>query len=140
MEPKDTMDFVSNLTDHINENLTMPIIMKMGYLKDAESFVIYPTPGSRVTTEFYDGTKERDLNYDIAMQSQDQEALEASLWTVQNHLENLEELPSKNGSYDFDEIIIGDKPFIDQINEQGWFVFMLKITAKVTTYKKGSVQ
>lgn len=131
------MDFVSNLTDHINEDLTLPMPLKMGYLSDGESFVVYPTPGSRITREFYDGTKERDLNYDLAMQSQDQETLQAALWVVQNDLENLAELPSKNGSYTFDKIIVGDKPFINQIDEQGWFVFMLSITAKIETYKEG---
>lgn len=133
------MDLISNFTDHINDNLNMPMPLKMGYLSEGESFVVYPTPGSRVVREFYDGTKERELNYDLAMQSKDQQALQAALWIAQSDLENLAELPSKNGSYDFDEIIIGDKPFINQIDDQGWFVFMLRITIKVTTYKKESV-
>lgn len=136
----DLIDFLVNLVDHVNEDLDIPMPLKMGYLGEAESFVIYPTPGSRVTNEFYDGTKDRDLNYDIAMQSKSQELLQEALWRVHNDVENITELPSENGSYDFDEIVVADKPFISQVDEQGWFVFMLSVTAKITTYnKKGSV-
>jgi len=133
------MDILSNFVDHINNDLTMPMPLKMGYLSDGESFVIYPIPGSRVANEFYDGTKERELNYDIAMQSKDQQALQAALWIVQDDLETLKELPSQNDSYDFNEIVIVDKPFINQIDEQGWFVFMLSITIKIITHKRESV-
>ena len=99
------VDFLVNLVDHVNEDLDMPMPLKMGYLGEEDSFVIYPTPGSRVTREYYDGTKDRDLNYEIAMQSKSQELLQESLWCVHNDIENITELPSVNGSYDFDEIV-----------------------------------
>jgi len=50
--------------------------------------------------------------------------------------ENLKELESQDGSFEFEELIITDKPFINQADEQGWFVFLLDIQAKITVFKE----
>ena len=61
------MDFLDRLQDKINELPHLPVEIKQGYLGESESFVIYPLPGSRTVTEYMDGTKERLLNYELAM-------------------------------------------------------------------------
>src|SRR5690625_46410 len=99
------MDFMERLNDHINTIPLLPIESKMGYLGTDESLVIYPLPGSRVIAEYMDGTKDWQMNYEVAMKSKLQSKIHATLWMIQNELEVLEELESKDGSFQFDELI-----------------------------------
>ena len=129
------MDFVERLTDRINAIPNLPTTCRMGYLGAEESLVIYPMPGSRVVTEFMDGVTEQQLNFEIAMKSKMQSKVHATLWLIQTELEKLKTLESQNGSFEFEELLITNKPFINQIDEQGWFVFLLDIQAKITVFK-----
>nr|WP_156248169.1 minor capsid protein [Enterococcus gallinarum] len=116
----------------------MPLKCVLGYLppKD-EAFVLYPLAGGQVTQEFFDGTKDQELNFEFAMKSQDQQKISNALWLVQNYLEELSELNSSDGSFDFDSISITNKPFINQLDETGTYIFLVDIKAKITTYPKG---
>ena len=128
------MDLMERLTANVNTIPNLPIRCQMGYLKPTESFCIYPLPGSRVIREYYDGTKDQQLNFEFAMKSADQQKINNTLWLVQNHLEALETLTSLDGSFDFDEIIITNKPFINQLDDTGYYIFMLDIQVSATTY------
>lgn len=128
------MDFIERLAEKIDE-FTSPLEINLGYLDVGESFVIYPLPGSRITSEYMDGTTDQSLNFEIAMKSQSHRTIHQTLWLVQNELEKLDELTSDDGSFEFDEITITNKPFINQIDEQGWFVFLLALQAKITVIK-----
>lgn len=130
------MDFVERLTENINSIPNLPETCRMGYLGAEESLVIYPMPGSRTITEFMDGTKEQQLNFEIAMKSKLQSKLHSTLWLIQTELEALDSLESQDGSFGFEELLITNKPFINQIDEQGWFVFLLDIQAKITVFKE----
>ncbi|GGB26837.1 putative minor capsid protein, phage associated [Lentibacillus populi] len=130
------MDFIDRLCDRINEMPGLPTECKLGYLGTDESLVLYPLPGSRVTQEYMDGTKDWQMNCEIAMKSKLQSKISHTLWTVQNELENLEELESEDNSFEFEELIITNKPFINGADEQGWFVFLLDVQAKITVFKE----
>ena len=130
------MDFIERLTERVNQIPGTPIQCKMGYLGTDESFVVYPLPGSRTVTEYMDGTTDQHLNFEFAMKSKLQSKIHQTLWLVQNELEALKVLDSQDDSFEFDELIITNKPFINQIDEQGWFVFLLDIQAKITVFKE----
>lgn len=130
------MDFIERLAEKVNEIPGLPIQCKLGYLGVNESFVVYPLPGSRVVARFMDGTSEQQLNFEFAMKSKEQNKIHETLWLVQNELENLEDLKSEDGSFEFEELIITDKPFINQMDDQGWFVFLLDIQANITVFKE----
>lgn len=130
------MDFMERLTDRVNALPGLPIPCKMGYLGTDESFVIYPLPGGRVVSKFMDGTSDHELNFEFAMKSKSQSKIHDTLWLVQNELEALKELESHDGSFEFDELIITNKPFINNADEQGWFVFLLDIQAKITIFRE----
>ncbi|WP_438310801.1 phage tail terminator protein [Sporosarcina sp. FA9] len=134
------MDFMEMLCDRIN-TMTPRLLVdcKLGYLGATESLVIYPLPGSKIVQEFMDGTTDQKLNYEIAMQSQSQNKINSTLWLIQNELEKLKVLDSQDGSFKFDELIIMNKPFINQIDEQGWFVFLLDVQANITVFKGGKM-
>lgn len=130
------MDFIERLTDRVNETPRLAIACKRGYLGADESFVVYPLPGSRTVQEYMDGTKDQQLNFEFAMKSKSQSKIHATLWLVQNELERLKELESQDSSFEFDELIISNKPFINAADEQGWFVFLLDVQAKITVFKE----
>lgn len=130
------MDFAERLKDHVNAIPGQSATCKLGYLGTEESFVLYPLPGSKTVMEYMDGTKDQQLNYEFAMKSKLQSKILNTLWLVQNDLDDLKELASKDDSFKFDEITITNKPFINQIDDQGWFVFLLNVTANITVFKE----
>ncbi len=130
------MDFLDRLVDEVNRIDRLPIRCEPGYLGEAESFVVYPIPGSRVVNEYFSGVKDQQLNYEFAMQSNIPGNIHDTLWIVQTALEQIEDISSNDGSFEFDEMIITNKPFINEANTQGWFVFLLDIQAKITTFKE----
>lgn len=129
------MDFIERLSEYVNNIPNLPIQCEMGYLGTDESLVVYPLPGSRVTAEFMDGTSDQQLNFEFAMKSRAQSKIHQTLWLAQTELEKLKELESQDGSYEFDELIITNKPFINQLDDQGWFVFLLDVQANITVFK-----
>ena len=128
------MDFMERLSERINAVPQLPVACKLGYLGVAESLVLYPLPGSKIVQEFMDGASDQQLNYEIAMKSKSQAKVNDVLWMIQNELEKLKTLDSQDGSFKFDELIIANKPFINQIDEQGWFVFLLNVQANITVF------
>lgn len=127
---------MDRLCERINEVPNLPVECERGYLGANESLVIYPLPGSKVVQGYMDGTKDWAMNYEIAMKSKIQGNINRTLWSIQTELESLKELESKNDSFKFYEIIITNKPFINQADDQGWFVFLLNIQANITVYEE----
>ncbi|WP_339147637.1 minor capsid protein [Sutcliffiella sp. BMC8] len=130
------MDFMERLRDKINTIPQLPLECKMGYLGLDESLVVYPLPGSRIVQEYMDGSKDWHMNYEIAMKSQKQSEIHETLWTIQTELEGLSELYSQNSSFQFDGLMVTNKPYINQLNNQGWYVFLLDIQASITIFKE----
>lgn len=129
------MDFIERLTERVNEIPDMPINCRIGYLDTSESFVVYPLPGSKTVTEYMDGTKDQQLNFEFAMKSKSQSKIHATLWLVQNILDDLDELESQDNSFEFNNLIITNKPFINNADGQGFFTFLLDIQAQITILK-----
>ncbi|KSU03270.1 hypothetical protein KF201_0708 [Lactococcus lactis subsp. lactis] len=98
--------------------------------------MLYPLPGGQVEREFYDGIKDQVLNYEFSMKSQDQQAIQMTLWLIQSHLEELSSLNSDDDSFDFGEIRISNKPYINNEDEQGYYIFILDIQAAITTFPR----
>lgn len=127
------MDFMDRLKDSVNTQ-SLPIKLRTGYLSDKESLVIYPQAGSSVTQTYMDGVRDINLNYEIAMKSQDGQKISDTLWTIQNYLELLESVTSTDNSFEFNDLRITNKPYINYTDDKGWFVFLLNITANVTVF------
>ena len=130
------MDFIERLTERVNLIPYLPIKCRMGYLGSGESFSVYPLPGGQTVEEFMDGTKVQQLNYEFAMKSKEQSKINATLWLVQSVLDDLEGLESNNNSFNFERLSITNKPFINQADDQGWFVFLLDVQAHITVFKE----
>lgn len=130
------MKFLEILKNKINTIPDLPIQMKIGYLEQDESLVLYTLPGSTVSKEYYDGTKELVVNIEIAMKSKDGATAEKALWEITNFLENLDDVSSEDDDFDFDKIVVTSRPFVNAMHEQGWLVFLLNAKAFVTQYQK----
>ena len=130
------IDFLERLCDKINEFPDLSIPCEPGYLGAGESLVVYPLPGSREVQSYMDGTSDWAMNYEIAMKSMIQGRINNALWAIQNELEKLKELKSEDNSFKFEEITITNKPFINQADDQGWFVFLLNVQANITVLKE----
>lgn len=134
------MDFLERFTDKVNSIPDLPIQIQKGYLTTDESLVVYPLPAGRVTSEYFDGTKDVDLNFEIAMKSKSQEKIHSVLWIIQNEIDRFTDIQSSDNSFDFNEIIVGNKPYINETDDQGWFIFLLDFTAKITIHKTEGVE
>lgn len=128
------MDFNERLKEAIN-GLQLPLPTAIGLPGTAESASFYAMPGGKVTREYMDGEKDVALAYEYVIHSQDQEAANGQLWQVQNFLETLTDLPSKDGSYQFGGISITSKPAFSQAEEPGFFYWVVDFTANLTTFK-----
>lgn len=128
------MDFMDRLKDSINSIPNLNIKCVIGYLKPSDSLVLYSLPGGKVTQEYYNGTKDQELNYEIAMKSKDQEQNIKTLWLIENHLRTLQELRSNDSSFDFLKIELTSLPYISSEDEQDYFIFAIDIKATITTY------
>lgn len=121
------MDLLEQLVASINtQNLPT---LKIGYVSDEESFVVYPLPGSRATKAYMDGTAELVINYEIIHKSKDQELINATLWQVQSYLEMIEDLPSTE--YTFIGLEVTNKPYIQSLDVQGWYQSCIDIAITI---------
>lgn len=130
------MDFNEQLNNAFT-TLNLPIPTTIGFLNEQESASFYAMPGGQVSREFMDESKEVKLNYEYAIKSKRGDVANNQLWTVSNYLEQLEELASADGSFDFENIIITSKPVQSQPDEQGFYYWVVDFTVTLTTYKKG---
>ncbi|MGR3742115.1 minor capsid protein [Companilactobacillus sp. DQM5] len=130
------MDFMEKLKDNINGISELPMHMKLGYLTESDSLVMYGIPGGKVNRKYYDGVKDESLNYEIGIKTKNQKLANRTLWLIQTHLEGLEELLSDDSSFEFQGIEISNKPFLSGEDEQDFFIYLLNIQADLTTFKK----
>lgn len=127
------MDLIDRIKDSVN-TLNLPVKLTKGVLKaEKESLVIYPLAGSKVSKSYMDGAKDANINLEIAMSSEDGNLLETVLWQVQDYLDVLDNVPSADDSYQFNQIEVTSKPYIAKLDETGWLVFMLTFQVNVTT-------
>ncbi|HSH24144.1 MAG TPA: minor capsid protein [Massilibacterium sp.] len=127
------LDFMNQLNKKIN-NLNLYAHCSIGLLDEGESLSIMAMPGGEETV-FYDGVRDKDYQVQINAKSKNQENCFDSLTTIYQELENLEELSSQNGSYDFQKITIPSLPSLVTMDEDGFFIYALNISAKITIYK-----
>jgi len=129
------MDFVDRLQDAINAIPELGEISYQGFVGPDVSLAISPIPGGRIVQKYMDGTTDQQLPYTIVIKSKDLEQLQKVLWSIANHVEEIEDLKSSDGSFDFDEIAVTNKPNLSNQDESGFFYGQLDIQASITTYK-----
>lgn len=127
------LDFMIKLNQQIN-NLNLYAHSAIGLLGPSESLSIMAMPGG-AEVEYMDGTRDKDYQVQVNAKSKDQMNCFNALTTTYQKLENLVELPSGNGSFDFNKIETKSLPSLVTQDEQGFYVYALSISAKITIYK-----
>lgn len=130
------MDFIERLTERVNRIPNLPVVCKIGYPGTGESLSVNSLPGSQITQTYMDGTTDQRLNYEFAMKSKYQSKIHETMWLIQNELEQLKDLKSNDNSFEFQDLVITDKPFDHYVDEQGWFVFLFSVQANITVFKE----
>lgn len=128
-------DFSTVLLNYIKK-LNLAIPARLDYLGEHEDLVIYPLPGGKVEAEDMAGTQTVSLPFEIAIKSQDQSLTNATLWLINTSLSQLDlDLPSLNQSYEFLGLEVA-KPFLNDLDEQGFYIYQLDITASLEIERK----
>lgn len=134
------LDFLMELKEYINaqklasSTLNNPLTSVIGLLLADESMSIMAMPGGAETV-YMDGSRDKAYQVQINIKSKRQDVAMNALNTIAKKLENLELLPSGNGSYDFQQIKVTSNPSFLQQDEQGFFVWVLSISAELTISK-----
>lgn len=134
MTPKE-LDFIWRLNDYINM-LELFAWSNVGLLEETESLSVMAMPGGEEIV-YFDGTRDKHLNVQINAKSKNQLNCIDSLAKVARVLENLEEdaIKSHNDTFYFESISVTSPVSIVAQDEQGFFIYALSISAKITIYK-----
>ena len=125
-------DFSEVLRDFIN-TLGLPLTCSLDYLSENEGLVLYPLPGGKVEKEYMNGKQDISLVFEVAIKTTDHQKTSSILWAVNSALADFNlELPSQNKSYQFRGLEVS-QPFLNDRDDQGFYVYMLDITAKIET-------
>lgn len=126
------LDFLVQLNRFINKQKPFASSV-IGVLGASDSVSVMAMPGGKETV-FFDGTRDKDYQVQINAKSKKQDNC-INFLNIFQKLENLEELPSNNGSYDFQQIKTTSMPSLVMIDEQGFFIYQLSISATITIHK-----
>jgi len=127
------LDLLSRLNQTIN-GLDLYARSSIGLLGTGDSLSVMAMPGGDETV-YFDGSRDKDYQVQVSAKSKDQQACYNALTAIYQTFENLVDLPSRNGSYDFQSIETKSLPSLVQQDEEGFYVFALSISAKITIYK-----
>ncbi|HEL2509856.1 TPA: minor capsid protein [Streptococcus suis] len=126
-------DFSEVLRDFIN-TLGLPLTCRLDYLSETEGLVLYPLPGGKVEKEYMNGKQDISLVFEVAIKTTDHQKTSSILWSVNSALADFNlELPSQNNSYQFRGLEVS-QPFLNDRDDQGFYVYMLDITAKLEVH------
>ena len=124
------IDFQDVLCDYIN-SLNLPLEARLDYFTEKDDLVINLISGGRVEQLFMDSTQEISLPFEIAVKSLENQKANAIMWTIHSALSEFNlQLPSVNGTYQFLSLDVG-KPAVNGRDEQDYFIYTLRIVAKL---------
>ena len=124
------IDFQEVLCDFVN-SLNLPLKARLDYFTEKDDLVINLISGGRVEQLFMDSTQEISLPFEIAVKSLENQKANAIMWTIHSALSEFNlQLPSVNGTYQFLSLDVG-KPAVNGRDEQDYFIYTLRIVAKL---------
>lgn len=105
----------------------------VGFLPEADGLQVYSLAGGQIVASYMDGSHDVRLPFEFAIKTDDQKNALNVLWKLQQAI-TAEELEPKslNGSYQFSELSAG-VPFLSAQNAQNKYIYMLEVTAYITT-------
>lgn len=95
-------------------------------------------PGGNIIQEYYNGIKDKRLNYEIQVKTKPKSRSKTvtAMAELTDELNDLEELSSLDGSFDFIEIRVGNELYFSEATEEGFIYFRLDFQPTLTIYKQ----
>lgn len=131
------IDFQDRLADLLDEeinSLSLDIPLFNDNNGTDESLALYSLPGGTVIKAYMDGTKEKQLNYEIQGKSKDRDKIFNIISIISSILESIENVPSNNNSYEFQEIAVSSEPYFNDSETDGYLYFMTTFQVKLTIF------
>jgi len=128
------MDFIDRLYEAV-ETLNLEFPLKIGVLDEAESVSIHAMGGQTIKS-YYDGVKTKQLNYEFSIKTRKQEQAFKTLNAIANHLSDVEDIPSENDSYTFEQVRITDEAFLVRQDDKGHLFYCFAIQVRLTIFNK----
>lgn len=126
------LDFIVQLNKYIN---TFGLYAKsyVGLLQETDSISVMAMPGGTEEV-FMNGARDKAYQVQINAKSKRQDECVGALNAIFTTLELTSDIPSANGSYDFENIEIVSLPSLITQDEQGYFIWQLSISCNITIY------
>ena len=132
----ENFDFIERLVDELNRLNVFTAPAKAGFITTRECLRVYPLPGGKEITTWMDGSKEMELPFEVAIKTKNNALANSTLWEVYQSLENDGlEIPSLNGSYEFEELKLST-PSLNDVDKEGWYIYLLDLTATLIIKNK----
>lgn len=128
----DEVDFIERVRDKV-EGYNLFIDPVIGPLGDSESMSVVPVPGGAEVV-FIDGERDKTQNFSINIKTKNQKEAYDVLSKIYQKLENLPDLPSENGSYDFERIRTTSMPAVSVVDPRGFYICQVTFAADITIY------
>ncbi|MES5415655.1 minor capsid protein [Enterococcus mundtii] len=119
------MDFIDRLRE-VADRLPPPV--RIHSLDKEESMRLTAMPGGRTVEIFMDGSKQKELNYEFVYKTKDDNA-DQTMIALGDLLEEQEDIPSRDNSYQFVGIDIVDEPFYTGKDGSDYLYYRLAIRA-----------
>lgn len=131
---KKKLDFMDRLNEYIN-TLDLYARSRIGLLSTDDSISVMAMPGGEETV-FFDGIRDKDYQIQVSAKSKDQNNCYTALTDIYQDLERLDELESKNGSFDFQNIKTASLPNLIGQDDDGFFIWGVNLSCKITIYEE----
>lgn len=127
------MDFQDRLGDYI-ESLNLGIPFYNDINGDKTSLALYTLPGSRIVETFMDESVEKMFNLEIQGKAQlnERTLVYNTLNSLSEALQELEELTSKDKSFEFNRMTVSSEPYFNDAETDGFLFFRLTFEAYLT--------
>lgn len=122
------------LNNYIN-TLNLFARSRIGLLDVKDSISVMAMPGGEETV-FFDGIRDKDYQIQVSAKSKDQNNCYTALTDIYQDLERLDELESKNGSFDFQNIKTASLPNLIGQDDDGFFIWGVNLSCKITIYEE----
>lgn len=126
-------DFLEVFNEYVN-SLNYPFPCAIGLLQSGESMAILPMPGGD-TILFQDGSRDKTILIDVNVKSKNQSECYNILNDLAFKVEDLQELASKNNSFEFGRFKVSSLPSLITQDESGYYVYSVSLNSRIYIYE-----